>query len=113
MNPKPLRHVDLFSSAGKLEALYRDLQDPAAVAVVCHPHPQHGGTMHNKVVFRLARGLRRAGLVVLRFNFRGVGQSEGEHAHMQGEVEDARAALTCSTSRTELRYVPAYKLPPR
>ena len=49
--------------------------------------------MHNKVVYRIARGLRRAGLVVLRFNFRGVGASEGEHAHMTGEIEDARAAL--------------------
>jgi uncharacterized protein len=67
--------------------------EPRLVAVVCHPHPLHGGTMHNKVVFRLARGLRRAGAVVLRFNFRGVGASEGEHAHMAGEVEDARAAL--------------------
>lgn len=49
--------------------------------------------MHNKVVYRIARGLRRAGFAVLRFNFRGVGQSEGEHAQMKGEVEDARAAL--------------------
>jgi uncharacterized protein len=67
--------------------------EPRFAAVVCHPHPLHGGTMHNKVVFRLARGLRRAGAVVLRFNFRGVGASEGEHAHMVGELEDARAAL--------------------
>ncbi len=49
--------------------------------------------MHNKVVYRLARGLRRAGIVVLRFNFRGVGRSAGEHAHLEGEIEDARAAL--------------------
>jgi alpha/beta superfamily hydrolase len=49
--------------------------------------------MHNKVVYRMARGLRRAGIVVLRFNFRGVGASEGEHANLTGEVEDARAAL--------------------
>ena len=62
-------------------------------AVVCHPHPLYGGTMHNKVVYRMARGLRRAGVVVLRFNFRGVGRSEGEHAHLEGEIEDARAAL--------------------
>ena len=62
-------------------------------AVVCHPHPLFGGTMHNKVVYRLARGLRRAGIVVLRFNFRGVGRSAGEHAHLEGEIEDARAAL--------------------
>ncbi len=50
--------------------------------------------MHNKVVYRMARGLRKAGLVVLRFNFRGVGLSEGEHAHGVGEIEDARAALS-------------------
>ncbi|HEY7388403.1 MAG TPA: alpha/beta fold hydrolase [Bryobacteraceae bacterium] len=81
--------------AGRLEALMEAPEEgePRFAAVVCHPHPLHGGTMHNKVVFRLARGLRRAGAVVLRFNFRGVGASEGEHAHMVGEVEDARAAL--------------------
>ena len=49
--------------------------------------------MHNKVVFRLARGLRKAGMVVLRFNFRGVGRSQGEHGNLEGEIEDARAAL--------------------
>jgi uncharacterized protein len=81
--------------AGRLEALMEapEVGEPRFAAVVCHPHPLHGGTMHNKVVFRLARGLRRAGAVVLRFNFRGVGASEGEHAHMVGEVEDGRAAL--------------------
>jgi uncharacterized protein len=81
--------------AGRLEALLEEPEDrePGFAALVCHPHPLHGGTMHNKVVFRLARGLRRAGAVVLRFNFRGVGASEGEHAHMVGEIDDARAAL--------------------
>src|SRR5262249_50968530 len=62
-------------------------------AVVCHPHPLFGGTMHNKVVYRLARGLRRTGIAVLRFNFRGVGRSAGEHGHLEGEIEDTRAAL--------------------
>jgi uncharacterized protein len=66
---------------------------PRLCAVVCHPHPLYGGTMHNKVVYRIARGLRRAGIAVLRFNFRGVGASEGEHANYTGEVEDARAAF--------------------
>ena len=68
--------------AGDLEALLEEPEDgePRMAAVVCHPHPLFGGTMHNKVVYRLARGLRRAGIVVLRFNFRGVGRSEGEHA---------------------------------
>jgi alpha/beta superfamily hydrolase len=67
--------------------------EPRAAAVVCHPHPLHGGTMHNNVVFRIARGLRSAGLAVLRFNFRGVEASEGAHDEGRGEVEDARAAL--------------------
>jgi alpha/beta superfamily hydrolase len=81
--------------AGRLECLLEEPEDrePAIGVVVCHPHPLYGGTMHNKVVYRIARGLRRAGAVVLRFNFRGVGRSEGEHAHLEGEIEDARAAL--------------------
>ena len=60
-------------------------------ALVCHPHPQFGGTMHNKVVYRIARGLRRTGCVVLRFNYRGVNLSEGDYA-TNGETEDARRA---------------------
>ena len=81
--------------AGRLEALLEepDGRSPRLAAVVCHPHPLYGGTMHNKVVYRMARGLRRAGAAVLRFNFRGVGRSEGEYAHLEGEIEDARAAL--------------------
>ncbi|MCC6859530.1 MAG: alpha/beta hydrolase [Bryobacterales bacterium] len=81
--------------AGRLEALLEEPDEVAAreVCLVCHPHPLFGGTMHNKVVYRLARGLRRSGSVVLRFNFRGVGGSQGEHAHGVGEVEDARACL--------------------
>jgi alpha/beta superfamily hydrolase len=84
-----------------LEALLEEPegQAPRLAAVVCHPHPLFGGTMHNKVVYRIARGLRRAGAVVLRFNFRGVGQSHGEHGHMAGEIEDARAALAYLRAR--------------
>ena len=87
--------------AGRLEAMLEEPEhrEPKLVAVVCHPHPLYGGTMHNKVVFRIARGLRRAGLVVLRFNFRGVGVSEGEHANLTGEVEDARASIQWLRSR--------------
>jgi alpha/beta superfamily hydrolase len=85
----------LAGPAGPLEALVEEPEDGAAhsAVLVCHPHPLYGGTMHNKVVFRIARGLRRAGLVVLRFNFRGVGRSQGEYAQIAGEIEDARAAL--------------------
>lgn len=93
MNPKPLRHVDLYSSAGRLEALYRELQDPAGIAVVCHPHPLGGGTLHNKVVFRAARGLEAANVATLRFNFRGVGASGGKHDEGDGEVDDVNAAI--------------------
>lgn len=66
---------------------------PRAGAVVCHPHPKGGGTLHNNVVFRIARGLQQAGLAVLRFNFRGVAGSEGVHDGNGAEDEDARAAL--------------------
>jgi uncharacterized protein len=81
--------------AGKLESLLEEPEDaePVEASLVCHPHPLFGGTMHNKVVYRIARGLRRGGSVVLRFNFRGVSRSEGVHDHGPGEMEDARAAL--------------------
>ena len=92
--PRRIESHWLTGPAGRLEALLEEPGEaPSFAAVVCHPHPLFGGTLHNKVVFRIARGLRRAGAVVLRFNFRGVGKSEGEHAHLTGEIEDARAAL--------------------
>ncbi len=93
MNPKPLKHVDLFGKAGRLEALYRELQDPAAVAVICHPLPTGGGTLHNKVVFRAARGLENANVATLRFNFRGVGASAGTFDGGEGEQDDFLVAL--------------------
>jgi len=80
--------------AGRIEAI---LKEPAApvtrAAIVCHPHPLFGGTMHNKVVFRIARPFQEAGFAVLRFNFRGTGRSEGEHDHGRGEQDDLRAAM--------------------
>ena len=68
-------------------------REARSVALVLHPHPLGGGTMHNKVVFRAASALNEAGLVALRVNFRGVGQSTGTHDEGRGEVEDVRAAL--------------------
>src|ERR1700759_5560128 len=87
--------------AGRLEAIIEEPEDqePIEAALVCHPHPQHGGTMHNKVVHRLARGLRRSGAVVLRFNYRGGNLSEGSYAHGEGELADARAALAVLRER--------------
>ncbi len=105
MNGKPLRHVDLFSSAGRLEALYRELQDPVGVAVICHPHPLGGGTLHNKVVFRAARGLENANVATLRFNFRGAGASAGQHDEGEGEQLDVVAAIDWV-----VRYHPGKKL---
>lgn len=69
------------------------------MAIVCHPHPLYGGTMHNKVVHRAAKAALQAGLPVLRFNFRGVGKSAGEFAHGGGEREDVRAALDLLSTR--------------
>jgi uncharacterized protein len=93
--PRRIESHDIPGPAGRLEALLEEPEHgaPRAAALVCHPHPLFGGTMHNKVVYRIARGLRRAGLVVLRFNFRGVGRSQGEHGNLTGEIEDARITL--------------------
>lgn len=94
--PRRIESLFLAGPAGRLEALLEEPEDgpPREAALVCHPHPQHGGTMHNKVVYRIARALRRAGFVVLRFNYRGVNLSAGEYADGVGEIEDARTALT-------------------
>lgn len=80
--------------AGLLEARWSAREGRVAeAAVVCHPHPLHGGTMNNKVVSTLARTFRDAGLPVLVFNFRGTGASEGVHDHGRGEVDDLLAVL--------------------
>jgi alpha/beta superfamily hydrolase len=85
---------DITGPAGRLEAiLMRPDAAPVAAAVICHAHPRHGGVMHFKVVFRAARALQHAGLAALRFNFRGVGRSEGVHDDGRGEQDDVRAAL--------------------
>jgi alpha/beta superfamily hydrolase len=88
---------NLFIEAphGRLEAILKEPrgESPRGAALVLHPHPLGGGTMHNKVVFRAASALNDAGLATLRFNFRGVGQSTGTHDEGRGEIEDARAAL--------------------
>ncbi len=99
--PRRIENLFVNGPTGRLEAILEEPEDrdPIEAALVCHPHPQHGGTMHNKVVYRVARGLRNAGCVVLRFNYRGVNLSEGVYDHGSGEVEDARAALSFLLSR--------------
>lgn len=96
-----IRSIDgLRGPAGRIEALLNSGRavgsggtDAPYSALVCHPHPAGGGTMHNKVVYRAMKVFSALGLPVLRFNFRGVGLSEGVHDNGRGEQDDARAAL--------------------
>jgi len=87
--------------AGSLEALLEmpESAAPTAVVLICHPHPLHGGAMTNKVVYTLARGFVALGAAALRFNFRGVGASQGAHDAGVGEIEDAIAAAACLRAR--------------
>jgi uncharacterized protein len=89
-----IRSFHITGPAGRLEALLNAGSPNAThAAIVCHPHPLYGGTLHNKVVFHAMKALNSFGFPVLRFNFRGTGLSEGEHAAGVGEVDDVRAAL--------------------
>jgi len=97
----PVGNLFIPASHGQLEAILKEPREspPRGAALVLHPHPLHGGTMHNKVVFRAARALNDAGLVSLRINFRGVGQTTGTHDHARGEQADARLALDYLAAR--------------
>ena len=89
-----IRSLFIDGLAGRLEALLNSGAENAShSALICHPHPVYGGTMHNKVVFHAMKALNSFGFPVLRFNFRGFGLSEGEHAQGEGEADDVRAAL--------------------
>jgi alpha/beta superfamily hydrolase len=93
MNPG-VERLALAGPAGALEAvLEAPAGEPRGLAVLCHPHPLHGGTMDNKVVQTLARALRQCGWRTLRFNYRGVGASHGQWDGGRGEVDDALAAV--------------------
>lgn len=100
---KPPRAERLFidGPAGQLEAMLElpVEQDPVGNAVICHPHPQHGGTMHNKVAHTLARTFVRLGFAVLRFNFRGTERSDGTFDDGNGELDDALAAVAWMRKR--------------
>ena len=92
-------NLTLPGPAGTLEALLDDTRQPRAAVVFAHPLPTHGGTMHTKAVFQGAKGLGRIGCAVLRFNFRGVGKSEGRFDDGQGEMDDYHAALDFMAAR--------------
>jgi alpha/beta superfamily hydrolase len=91
--------------AGALEAVLEDPQvsappgEPAGFAVVCHPHPLHGGNLHNKVVHTLARACQERGMPTLRFNYRGVGASSGSYDEGRGETQDALAVIAAGRQR--------------
>jgi alpha/beta superfamily hydrolase len=89
-----VRKLWLPGPAGRIEAALRVSCPARAAAVVAHPHPEHGGTLNNPVVFHADRELFRAGFTTLRFNFRGVGESQGTHDEGRGEVEDLAAAAS-------------------
>ncbi len=95
--PRPPRpdKPDIHGPAGRLEALLESPAEltPSGVALVCHPHPLQGGTLNNKVAHTLARAFLERGMRTLRFNFRGVGASEGEFDDARGEVDDAHACI--------------------
>lgn len=90
------RRFFIDGPVGKLEAVVETPADvqPIASVVVCHPHPQHGGTMHNKVAHTLARSFVRLGFAALRFNFRGTEESDGHFDNGNGELQDALAAVS-------------------
>jgi alpha/beta superfamily hydrolase len=89
-----IRSFFLNGPAGQLEALLNaGVSNATHAAVVCHPHPLYGGTLHNKVVFHAMKALNSFGMPVLRFNFRGAGLSHGEHDKGLGEIEDVRTAI--------------------
>lgn len=89
-----LHSITFAGPAGSLEGLWKEAQgERRGSAIFAHPHPLHGGTMHNKVVYRAVQALTRSGFATLRFNFRGVGLSEGRYDAGRGEIDDFRAAM--------------------
>ena len=96
--PRAVREIP--GPAGRLEALLDEPEStPRAAVVFAHPHPQHGGTMHTKVVYRGAKAFKQIGCAVLRFNFRGVGVSDGSWDEGRGEADDYRAGLDFMADR--------------
>ncbi|MEO6364146.1 MAG: alpha/beta hydrolase [Caldimonas sp.] len=106
MNPRT-RREPVAGPAGAIEcALDRPEVTPRGLALVCHPHPQFGGTLDNKVVQTIARAFLQLGWASVRFNFRGIGESEGTWGEGEGEIDDARAVLAAWRSRPDYASLP-------
>ncbi len=106
MTPRTVRE-QIVGPNGRIEcAIDRPAASPRGLALVCHPHPQFGGTLDNKVVQTIARACLEIGWASVRFNFRGVGRSEGTWDEGRGELDDALAVLAASRARSEFRDLP-------
>lgn len=106
LNPRTQREI-VSGPAGAIEcAVDRPEGAPRGLAVVCHPHPQHGGTLDNKVVQTLARAFLQLGFTSVRFNFRGIGGSAGTWGEGAGEIDDALAVVRTWRERPELAAQP-------
>ena len=106
MNPRTVRE-EIAGPAGRIEcAVDRPEGAPRGVAVVCHPHPQFGGTLDNKVVQTMARAFLQLGWASVRFNFRGIGRSEGTWGEGAGEIDDALAVVGAVRERPEFAALP-------
>ncbi|MGZ5240772.1 MAG: alpha/beta hydrolase [Caldimonas sp.] len=106
MNPRTVRE-EIAGPVGRIEsALDRPAGAARGVAVVCHPHPQHGGTLDNKVVQTVARAFMQLGWASVRFNFRGVGGSAGTWDEGRGEVDDALAVVQATRERADFAGLP-------
>ena len=99
--------LEIPGAAGNIEGLLQEYEgaDHSLIAVVCHPHPLYGGTLHNKVAHRVASTLHTRGAAVLRFNFRGVGKSEGTHDRGRGELDDGLVVLETLRRRYPAAHV--------
>jgi len=91
--PKDEKPFSIDGPVGKIECIAKSVDDPKGFGVICHPHPLYQGSMHNKVVHTMARAFNNKGLNTIRFNYRGVGKSEGEFGDSIGEVEDLNAVI--------------------
>jgi alpha/beta superfamily hydrolase len=99
LTPRTTERVNVSGPAGKLEVVLNSPPTPVGIALIAHPHSQQGGTLDNKVVQTLAKTFFALGYAAVRFNFRGVGASEGEFDHGNGETDDALAVLAYAKSR--------------